>query len=323
VTTSAPDLGAWRSAATILAFVLGVVGGGESATEESAGQLGAQTQIPPGEVPGTTLEPAQASVACDATDPIATVPFHRILVTYRRDEMLPGATYHADDPKAIYHRYTIYQNEVDRLADHVMDRREYEGVMGYVLPECRSGVAPLYVLSHRERPFDQLYTVNVREARSAIENFGYHWDQWRGGNGDEDPTAGDPYAFVLTQPEPGTIPMYRVARETHLYTIDSGERDRAVSLGWTDEGVAFYVWPTQVLFPTPGATSAPTEPTNTDQPPTGEPDGEPPPVGPEYSPGGGEWPRPSSPRAFWITITLAVVLVVTSIGLALVVRKPR
>lgn len=52
---------------------------------------------------------------------------------------------------------------------------------------------------------------------------------------------------IATSPLPGTVPLYRLfksgARRDHFYTTDANERGFAVSIGYADEGVAGYVWP--------------------------------------------------------------------------------
>ncbi len=49
--------------------------------------------------------------------------------------------------------------------------------------------------------------------------------------------------WVATAPVCGARPLYRLASPAdHFYTVDPGERDFAVSLGYADEGVAVYVW---------------------------------------------------------------------------------
>ena len=49
--------------------------------------------------------------------------------------------------------------------------------------------------------------------------------------------------WVATAPVCGARPLYRLASPAdHFYTVDPGERDFAVSLGYLDEGVAVYVW---------------------------------------------------------------------------------
>lgn len=49
--------------------------------------------------------------------------------------------------------------------------------------------------------------------------------------------------YVATSALCGARPLYRLsARDDHFYTTDPGERDYAVSIGYTDEGVAVYVW---------------------------------------------------------------------------------
>lgn len=45
----------------------------------------------------------------------------------------------------------------------------------------------------------------------------------------------------------GSVPLYRMSNSAngwHFYTVSAPERDSAVASGWTDEGVAGYVWTT-------------------------------------------------------------------------------
>ncbi|MBX7193051.1 MAG: hypothetical protein K1X94_13375 [Sandaracinaceae bacterium] len=49
--------------------------------------------------------------------------------------------------------------------------------------------------------------------------------------------------YVAPSPVCGARPLYRLsASDDHFYTVDAGERDFAVSIGYTDEGIAAYVW---------------------------------------------------------------------------------
>lgn len=49
--------------------------------------------------------------------------------------------------------------------------------------------------------------------------------------------------YVAPAPLCGARPLYRLSTPTnHFYTIDSDEREFAVRIGYTDEGIAAYVW---------------------------------------------------------------------------------
>ncbi len=110
---------------------------------------------------------------------------------------------------------------------------------GEIQPPAAAGKVPLYRLASADA-HDRLYTTAPDE-RSRVQQMGYT----------DEGIAG----YVATTQAPGTLPLYRLAKQTrygteHFYTDNAGERDKAISqLGFHYEGIVGYV-PTS---PEPGA----------------------------------------------------------------------
>ena len=100
---------------------------------------------------------------------------------------------------------------------------------------------------------DHFYTTNGPEMENAVSKLGYAYE-------------GEPgYVFGSYSSYTDTIPLYRMysgSAVDHFYTTSASERDNAVEhLGYSDEGIAAYVYATDIcgaipLYRTysPGAT---------------------------------------------------------------------
>jgi hypothetical protein len=109
---------------------------------------------------------------------------------------------------------------------------------GYPTPwmnfDCRQppGSMPLYRL-HDERGSDHVYTMSTAEARALLAR-GYTFERVEG--------------YVFTAATNGAVPLYRLryahsAIDTeHRYTISVSVRQGLTDAGWTDEGIAGYVY---------------------------------------------------------------------------------
>jgi Repeat of unknown function (DUF5648) len=83
---------------------------------------------------------------------------------------------------------------------------------------------------------DFFYTTSQSERASAISQLGY--------------MDGGISCHAFDTQVAGTVPFFRLRRDTHFYTTSTDERDAAIQhLGYVDEGIACYVFPTQ----SPGA----------------------------------------------------------------------
>jgi hypothetical protein len=172
---------------------------------------------------------------------VRTVPLYRWLRVYPTDAPQHGLLPH-DAPRSSYHYYTIRdpnrEPEVDLGGSSTL-----ELIAGYVLPSAVPGTVELKWLLHDNRPFDNFMTTDVDEANKAVARSGYRmWSNCR--------------CYAAATQLPGTVPLFRLVKESHFYTTDPSERDRAVSDGYTFEGTTAYVWTKEVAVadPTTGAT---------------------------------------------------------------------
>jgi hypothetical protein len=79
---------------------------------------------------------------------------------------------------------------------------------------------------------EHFYTTSASERDNAAQKLGYNVEG----------TA----CFVLAGQASGSIPFFRMFNATsgdHFYTTSAPERDNALNLGYTDEGVAAFVFP--------------------------------------------------------------------------------
>jgi len=188
---------------------------------------------------GTAAVPSKSSQT-----PVATVPLSRWLEVYPTVEPPPGRL-QRDVPLSAYHVYTL---DTRPQGASIGGSSTFEGVAAWVLPSAVPGTVELKWLNHDNRPYDNFMTTNVDEANNAVAKYGYKI------------YAGNCGCYVATTQLPGTVPLFRLVKETHFYTTDAAERDRAISDGYTSEGIAAYVWTGEVLVGGPAHSSTPDDP---------------------------------------------------------------
>lgn len=141
-------------------------------------------------------------------------------------------------PESTYtHLWTISEAEKDVVSTY--PSWQYEGVAWLAHITSESGSTPLYRL-YEPNIKRHVYTINATEY-VALEN-----TSWNG--------EGVQYFVYPTNLVAGVIPAYRfyhAENQNHHFTIDENEKDTIIERtdwGYTYEGIAFYVFPTNVNF---------------------------------------------------------------------------
>jgi len=170
------------------------------------------------------LQQAPQIVTVSTAD--ATIPFYQLTFTAGR---------------LTSHMFTSDQNEVEVLT--TSNGFHLAGTTAWLLSSTNppAGAVKLYRL-YNSHLGTHLYTASTQEVQSA-EAQGYV----------EETSNADIYPASVAQPA-GTVPLYRMynlAHPDYYYTIDPNEYNALASQGWRQEGVAGYVYASNL---TPTAT---------------------------------------------------------------------
>ena len=179
----------------------------------------------------------ERTVAPVPTAPLSGVPTPRAL-----QQPCPKLTANTPD-----HFYTISTVERDEAVAHAGFTNERVECSVYAQPA--PGTTPLYRLFSYGTG-DHFYTINERERDEYIAQHGYSLE------------GVECHVFAIqTFPPSGRRPLYRLfnpANGDHFYTIDAAERNTAsAQYGYTDHGVACYVFGAPGVRPPPPVVSHP------------------------------------------------------------------
>lgn len=138
----------------------------------------------------------------------------------------------------------------DILKQQAIDCCGYEdaGVEGYVYPTGQGGrpegTIPLYALWSIPET-NHAFTTDRAEADTWVATRGYTYvHEWKGSE------AGiEAYVYPADEEQPsGTVPLYRLwspIGTDHFFTTSQTIKNRMISLGYVDEGIEAFVYPTQ------------------------------------------------------------------------------
>jgi hypothetical protein len=104
-------------------------------------------------------------------------------------------------------------------------------VTGHIFAEQQPDTVPLFRL-YGIGNTDHLYTTDIEERDHAIKRLGY--------------TLVETVGYVYPSDGIGRVPLYRLHNKgvhDHYYTTSAPQRDDAAKNGWTDEGIACYMFP--------------------------------------------------------------------------------
>jgi hypothetical protein len=125
------------------------------------------------------------------------------------------------------------------------DKKKPELKIGYVFDKEVQGSVALWRALRliRGGGRDELYTTNYGEVIDAMTKYNFAFNY-------------RPYAFIAPTQLPGTTPLYRILQTDlkvhgHFYTTSLEERNSllADTVKHKDEGIAGYLWTTQVSLP--------------------------------------------------------------------------
>ncbi|KAG6891436.1 hypothetical protein C0992_006695 [Termitomyces sp. T32_za158] len=136
--------------------------------------------------------------------------------------------YRLYNPQIIDHFYTTSNNEANRAAARGYTR---EGISSEIFRTQQRGTVPFYRL-YSASATDHFYTTSASEANSAVQNLGYM----------SQGIAGYIYPNGNCR---DTVPLYRLYSASgtdHFYTTSAAERASAMRIGYSDEGIAGYVF---------------------------------------------------------------------------------
>ncbi|KAL2826750.1 hypothetical protein BJY01DRAFT_255899 [Aspergillus pseudoustus] len=147
----------------------------------------------------------------------------------------PVPLYRAYNPTIYDHFYTTNQNEYNNAVQNL--GYSAEGIACRLYATQVSGTVPLF-RTYSQSATDHFYTRSAEERDRAVQSLGYS----------DEGIAG--YVYPQQQSSvPSLTALYRTYNgqiTDHFYTVSAPERDNAVqSLGYSDEGVAGYVFPPQ------------------------------------------------------------------------------
>lgn len=125
--------------------------------------------------------------------------------------------------------YTVSVDERDIMIDYGF---RSEGLAFYVYNDTGSTMNDIFRLSHPTGGY--IYTPSVDEKNNAVSQYGF---------------VSEGVAFrTRVGFSEGNLPVYRLTMgKGYLYTISFGERKRALQLGYRNEGISFFGYPTSNL----------------------------------------------------------------------------
>lgn len=146
---------------------------------------------------------------------------------------LPVPIYRLYSPTFNRHHYCD-EYEANYLLTNYPEVWTLEAAAFYAYRNADNGTAPVYRL-YNERLREHLFTMDANEKDTLVNTYENSW-KFEG------------VAFYV-DPEPadGTVPVWRLYSDdlqTHLLTTDVNEKERLLTDGWHDEGVAYYVYAT-------------------------------------------------------------------------------
>ena len=145
---------------------------------------------------------------------------------------LPGTLqlWSAMNADLVDHVYSTNSSEVDFLKQFYGFSDEGT-VTGYLFAEEQPGTVPLFRL-YGIGLTDHLYTTSVEERDNAVKRLGY--------------TLVETVGYVYPSSGAGRVPLYRLHNKgahDHYYTTSTYQREDAARNGWTNEGIAGYIFP--------------------------------------------------------------------------------
>ncbi|KAI0337701.1 hypothetical protein BDW22DRAFT_858582 [Trametopsis cervina] len=165
------------------------------------------------EVAGAIAEhkPTSPAHVFEATEVLAKVPLYRLYSTSAAD-----------------HFFTTNAAERDHAADHGYT---YELPAAQILASPAEHSVPFFRI---RRGNEHFYTIEVSEKERTVASAPDARDEGIAG-----------YVYAIRQN--GTVPLYRLYNSTaddHFYTTSAPEKEVCIMKGgWTDEGIACYVYP--------------------------------------------------------------------------------
>lgn len=145
---------------------------------------------------------------------------------------LPGTLrlWSAMNTDLVDHVYSTNSSEIDFLK-RFYGFSDERTTTGYLFAEQQPGTLPLFRL-YGIGLTDHLYTTSLEERDHAVKRLGY--------------TVVETVGYVYPSGGSGRVSLYRLhnmGMHDHYYTTSTHQRDDAARNGWTDEGVACYIFP--------------------------------------------------------------------------------
>lgn len=145
---------------------------------------------------------------------------------------LPGTLqlWSAMNTDLVDHVYSTNSSEIDFLKQFYGFSDEGT-VTGYLFAEKQPDTVPLFRL-YGIGLTNHFYTTSVEERDHAVKRLGY--------------TLVETVGYVYPSGGAGRVPLYRLHNKgvhDHYYTTSTHQRDDAARNGWTNEGIAGYMFP--------------------------------------------------------------------------------